>query len=140
MTPEQITMVQSSWDKLKPISEQAAELFYGRLFELDPSLKPLFKGDMKEQGKKLMATLNLAVTSLTKLETILPAVQDLGRRHVDYGVPDESYATVGQALLWTLGKGLGDGFTDDVKEAWTITYTTISQVMLDAAHEAKPAT
>ncbi|MCA9137170.1 MAG: hypothetical protein KDB00_10435 [Planctomycetales bacterium] len=135
MTPQQIELVQSSWEKVKPISEQAAELFYGRLFELDPSLKPLFKGDMKEQGKKLMATLNLAVTSLTRLEDILPAVQDLGRRHVKYGVPDESYQTVGQALLWTLGQGLGDAFTDDVKQAWTITYVTLSNVMLDASHE-----
>ena len=137
MTPEQIALVQSSWEKVKPIVDQAAELFYGRLFELDPSLKPLFKGDMKEQGKKLMATLNLAVASLTKLDTILPAVKDLGRRHVQYGVPDQSYETVGEALLWTLDKGLGDDFTDDVKEAWTITYTTLSTVMLDAAHEAE---
>ncbi|MEM1226036.1 MAG: globin family protein [Planctomycetota bacterium] len=141
MTPEQIELVQSSWDKVKPISDQAAELFYGRLFELDPSLKPLFKGDMAEQGKKLMATLNLAVTSLTKLEAILPAVQDLGRRHVQYGVPDESYQTVAAALLWTLEKGLGDAFTDEVKEAWTVTYVTLSTVMLDAAHENdSPAT
>ena len=135
MTPNQIALVQSSWENVKPISEQAAELFYGRLFELDPSLRPLFKGDMKEQGKKLMATLNLAVTSLTKLDDILPAVQDLGRRHVQYGVPDESYATVGQALLWTLEQGLGEEFTPDVKEAWAITYVTLSNVMLDAAHE-----
>src|SRR6056297_1050122 len=134
MTPEQINLVQTSWGQVKPISEQAAELFYGRLFELDPSLKPLFKGDMKDQGKKLMATLNLAVMSLTKLDEILPAIQDLGRRHVQYGVPDESYATVGQALLWTLEQGLGDQFTDEVKEAWVVTYTTLSNVMLDAAH------
>lgn len=140
MTPEQIELVQASWDKVKSISEQAAELFYGRLFTLDPSLKPLFKGDMKEQGRKLMATLNLAVTSLTKLETILPAVQDLGRRHVQYGVPDESYQTVGEALLWTLEQGLGDDFTDDVREAWTQTYVTLSTVMLDAAHEGETAT
>lgn len=139
MTPENIALVQDSWAKVKPISDQAAELFYGRLFELDPSLKPLFKGDIKEQGKKLMATLNLAVTSLTKLETILPAVQDLGRRHVQYGVPDESYATVGEALLWTLDKGLGDEFTEPVKAAWTETYVTLSNVMLDAAHEVQAA-
>lgn len=137
MTPESIALVQDSWAKVKPISDQAAELFYGRLFELDPSLKPLFKGDIKEQGKKLMATLNLAVTSLTKLEAILPAVQDLGRRHVQYGVPDESYATVGEALLWTLDKGLGDAFTEPVKDAWTETYVTLSNVMLDAAHESQ---
>ncbi|TWU61682.1 MULTISPECIES: globin family protein [Crateriforma] len=135
MTPVQIELVQSSWEQVKPISEQAAELFYGKLFELDPSLKPLFKGDMKEQGKKLMATLSLAVASLTKLDSLLPALKDLGRRHVEYGVPDQSYQTVGQALLWTLEQGLGEAFTADVKEAWTETYVTLSTVMLDAAHE-----
>lgn len=140
MTPEQIELVQTTWEKVKPISEQAAELFYGKLFELDPSLKPLFKGDMKEQGRKLMATLNLAVTSLTKLDDIIPAVQDLGRRHVGYGVPDESYQTVAEALLWTLGQGLGDDFTDEAKEAWTVTYVTLSTVMLDAAQEEREAT
>lgn len=139
MTPEQIEVVQTTWEKVKPISAQAAELFYGRLFELDPSLRPLFKGDMKEQGKKLMATLNLAVTSLTKLETILPAVQDLGRRHVKYGVPEASYSTVGEALLWTLEKGLGDDFTDNAKEAWSLTYTTLSQVMIEASREVEDA-
>ena len=137
MTPERIEIVQSTWQQVKPIADQAAELFYGRLFELDPSLKSLFKGDMKEQGKKLMRTLNVAVTSLTKLDTIIPAVQDLGRRHVGYGVPDESYATVGEALLWTLEKGLGDAFTDAAREAWTETYVTLSNVMLDASREAR---
>lgn len=135
MTPAQIDVVQSTWEKVKPISEKAAELFYGKLFELDPSLRPLFKGDMKEQGKKLMAVLNVAVTSLTKLETILPTVQELGRKHVEYGVPDESYATVGQALLWTLGQGLGEDFTEEAKEAWTVTYVTLSDVMIDAGNQ-----
>ena len=139
MAPEKIALVQDSWEKVKPISEQAAALFYGRLFELDPSLKSLFKGDMTEQGKKLMQTLSVAVSSLTRLDTILETVRDLGRRHVDYGVPDESYATVGQALLWTLGQGLGDEFTDDVKAAWTETYVTLSTVMLDASKEYREA-
>ena len=137
MTPEQITHVQTSWETVKEISEKAAELFYGRLFELDPSLKPLFKGDMTEQGKKLMTTLNVAVTSLTKLDTILPALQELGRKHVGYGVPESSYATVGEALLWTLEQGLGDAFTEDVKAAWTETYVTLSTVMIDAAKEVE---
>ncbi|MEL6108128.1 MAG: globin family protein [Planctomycetota bacterium] len=136
MTPEQIELVQTTWAKVKPNSELVAELFYGRLFELDPSLQSLFKGDMKEQGKKLMATLNLAVVSLTKLEEILPAVQDLGRKHVEYGVPEESYQTVGAALLDTLAKGLGEDFTDEVKEAWTQTYVTLSTVMIDAGKTA----
>lgn len=140
MTPHQITLVQSSWELVKPISDQAATLFYGRLFELDPSLKPLFKGDISEQGKKLMQTLGVAVSSLTKLETILPVVQDLGRRHVDYGVPDESYQTVGQALLWTLEQGLGEAFTTELKDAWTQTYVTLSEVMLEASGEYRAAT
>ncbi|QDT58780.1 Bacterial hemoglobin [Stieleria bergensis] len=139
MTPAQIELVQSTWDAVKPNADTVAELFYQRLFELDPSLKPLFKGDMKEQGKKLMATLSLAVASLTKLEEILPAVQALGRRHVEYGVPEESYQTVGQALLDTLNKGLGDAFTDEVKEAWTQTYVTLSTVMIEAGKTAEEA-
>lgn len=137
MTPEQIELVQSSWAKVKPIAPQAAELFYGKLFELDPSLRSLFKGDMNDQGEKLMATLNVAVTSLTKLETILPVVQELGRKHVKYGVPEQSYETVGEALLWTLGQGLGDDFTDEVKAAWTETYLLISGVMIEASKEAE---
>lgn len=136
MTPEQVTLVKDSWANVKPISAHAAALFYGKLFELDPSLKPLFKGDMKDQGKKLMATIGLAVTSLDRLETILPAVQELGRKHAhSYQVPESSYATVGEALLWTLGQGLGDGFTDDVRESWTLTYTTLANVMIDASRE-----
>ena len=136
MTPEQITLVKDSWAQVAPISEQAAELFYGKLFELNPDYRALFKGDMKSQGKMLMSVLNTAVTSLDKLDKIVPVVQDLGRRHVDYGVKDEDYAVVGEALLWTLGQGLGEGFTDDVKEAWTITYTTLADVMIDAANSA----
>ncbi|MCR9206820.1 MAG: globin domain-containing protein [bacterium] len=137
MTPEQVTLVKESWEKVKPISEQAAELFYGRLFTLDPSLRALFKGDMSEQGKKLMSTITLAVTSLDRLETILPTVQALGRKHaVEYEVPDSSYATVGEALIWTLGQGLGDDFTEDVKEAWLLTYTTLSGAMLSGKSAA----
>lgn len=136
MTPEQIELVKSSWAKVAPISEKAAELFYGRLFELDPELKKLFKSDMKEQGRKLMAILNTAVNSLDKLETIVPAVQDMGRRHVDYGVKDADYDTVGAALIWTLEQGLGEGFTPDVKDAWVETYTIVATTMKDAAAKA----
>lgn len=136
MTPEQIKMVKASWEKVLPISEQAAELFYGKLFELDPELKSLFKSDMKEQGRKLMSMINTAVNSLTALEQVVPAVQAMGRRHVGYGVKDEDYDTVGAALLWTLGQGLGDAFTDEVKEAWTVTYTVLANTMKDAAAEA----
>ena len=129
MTPAQIELIQSSWQKVVPIKEKAAELFYGKLFELDSSLKPLFKGDMKEQGRKLMAMINTVVVNLDKLDTLVPAVQDLGKRHVAYNVKAEHYTTVATALLWTLGAGLGDAFTDDVKAAWTEAYTTLAGVM-----------
>ena len=136
MTPEKIELVKSSWAKVAPIAEQAAELFYGKLFELNPEFKSLFKSDMKEQGRKLMAMLNTAVNSLDKLESIVPAVQDMGRRHVAYGVKDEDYDTVGEALLWTLEQGLGEGFTEDVKEAWVDTYTLVATTMKTAAAQA----
>lgn len=135
MTPNQIALVQSSWQKVVPIKAKAAELFYARLFEMDPGLKPLFKGDIVEQGRKLTAMINTVVMKLDQLGDIVPAVQDLGRRHVDYGVRDEHYATVGAALLWTLGAGLGDAFTDEVKEAWTEAYTILAGAMKAAAAE-----
>ncbi len=133
MTPAQVTLVKESFAKVAPIAEQAAELFYGRLFELDPALKPLFKGDMKEQGRKLMTMIGAAVGSLDRLETIVPAVQQLGVRHKGYGVTDAHYATVASALLWTLEKGLGAAFTPEVKQAWTTTYTVLADTMRAAA-------
>lgn len=133
MTPEEIKLVQSTWAQVVPIKEQAAELFYGKLFEMDPSLKPLFKGDMKMQGQKLMAMIGTAVGGLTQPETIIPAVQDLGRRHVGYGVKDAHYDTVGAALLWTLETGLGPAFTPETKQAWAKTYDLVATVMKDAA-------
>ncbi len=136
VTQQQIELVQSSWDKVVPIQETAAELFYGQLFEIAPEVKPLFKGDMKSQGRKLMTMLNTAVKSLNDLDAIVPAVQDMGKRHVGYGVKDEHYDVVAAALLWTLGKGLGDEFTDDVKDAWVAVYTLLATVMKDAAAQA----
>ena len=136
MTPEQITLVKTSWEKVVPISEKAAELFYGKLFELDPSLKSLFTSDMIEQGKKLMKMINTAVNGLDRLDAIVPAVQDLGRRHVGYGVKDEHYETVGAALLWTLETGLGDDFTPEVKESWVTVYTLLADTMKSAAAQA----
>ena len=136
MTPEQIKLVQDSWAKVVPIQETAAELFYGKLFELDPSVRSMFKGDMKEQGRKLMAILNTAVNSLNYLDTVVPAIQDMGKRHVGYGVKDEHYDTVGEALIWTLGAGLKDDFTEDTKVAWVTVYTLVADTMKDAAAEA----
>lgn len=138
MTPTQVQLVQSTWEKVVPISDTAAALFYGKLFELDPSLKPLFTSDIKEQGKKLMQMITIAVRGLNDLGKLVPAVQELGRRHVGYGVKDEHYATVGTALLWTLEKGLGDAFTPDVKEAWATVYGILADTMMKAAAE-KPA-
>jgi class 3 adenylate cyclase/hemoglobin-like flavoprotein len=131
----QVELVQSSFEKVKPISDKAAELFYQRLFELSPSLRSLFKGDMKQQEGKLMATLGLAVQGLRQPEQIIPVVQDLGRRHAGYGVKDEYYDTVGEALLWTLAQGLGVEFTTPVRKAWEEAYTFLSEIMKEAAAE-----
>src|SRR5690606_11856007 len=136
MTPEQVGLVQSTWARVVPIKDTAAELFYGRLFELDPSLRSLFKGDMKEQGRKLMAMINVAVSALDRIDTLVPAVKDLGRRHVAYGVKAADYGTVATALLWTLEKGLGDAFTPAAKEAWTATYLVLAKTMQEAEAEA----
>ncbi len=133
MTPEQIDLVQESFKKVVPIKEAAAELFYNRLFEVDPSLRALFKTDMAEQGRKLMAMLGTAVGGLKNPETILPAVQDLGARHAGYSVRPEHYETVGGALVWTLEQGLGEDFTDEVKDAWVAAYTLLSSVMIETA-------
>ena len=135
MTPKQIGLIGVTWDKVLPIAETAADLFYAKLFELNPELKPLFKGDLKEQGAKLMTMLDTVVKSLDNLEAIISAAQKSGAGHVGYGVKDEDYDTVAEALLWTLGQGLGDDFTDEVKEAWIAAYVILSNVMKDAAKE-----
>jgi len=137
LTPKQVELVQGTWEQVVPISDQAAVLFYGRLFELDPDLKPLFSTDMKEQGRKLMTMITAAVRGLSDLGKLVPVVEDLGRRHVGYGVKDSHYDTVGAALLWTLEKGLGAAFTAEGKEAWATVYTILATTMKKAA--AQPA-
>jgi len=134
MTPEQVKAIQESFTKVAPISEQAAELFYGRLFEIAPEVKPLFRGDMKEQGRKLMGTLAVVVNGLGNLEAVLPAASALAKRHVGYGVKPDHYAPVGAALLWTLERGLGDDWTTDLQAAWTAAYTVLSGYMIDEAY------
>jgi len=133
MNADQIALVQSSFAKVAPISEQAAALFYARLFELAPEVRALFKGDMVEQGRKLMLMLAMITSKLNQLDTLVPAAQGLARRHVAYGAQAAHYAVVGQALLDTLAKGLGDEFTPEVREAWTAAYATLSAVMIEAA-------
>ena len=132
MTPNQIKLVQTSFAQVAPIAATAADLFYGRLFEIAPQVRAMFPDDLREQKKKLMAMLGTAVGNLHKLETILPAVKDLGQRHKGYGVTAAHYAPVGAALLWTLEKGLGPDFTPEVKAAWTETYTALAGVMTAA--------
>lgn len=137
MNNEEIRTLQKSYQLVEPISETAAALFYGRLFELDPSLRPMFKTDLKTQGEKLMSTIKLVVVGLDHPEKIIPAVQSLGKRHAGYGVQPQHYETVGAALLWTLEKGLGDAYTSEVDAAWKSAFALLSGLMLEAA--AAPA-
>ncbi len=129
-------LVQSTFAMVAPIAETAAEIFYTRLFEIDPAVKPLFKGDIKEQGRKLMTMLAAAVKGLDNLGSLVPVVQDLGKRHVGYGVTDAHYDTVASALLYTLEKGLGDKWNNEVKGAWVKVYTVLATTMKDAAKAA----
>jgi hemoglobin-like flavoprotein len=134
MTPEQVKLVQESFAKVAPISDTAAVLFYDRLFEVAPQVKAMFPADMTEQRRKLMATLAVVVNGLGHLESILPAASALATRHVAYGARPEHYPVVGGALLWTLEKGLGDGWTPEVAEAWTAAYGTLSGFMIHQAY------
>ncbi len=140
MTPEQKQLVKDSWAKVLPIKETAAELFYGRLFETYPEVKPYFKGDMNEQGRKLMAMLNTAVSGLDNIDGLIEPLKQSGKAHKGYGVKAEDYNKVGEAFLWTLEKGLGEAFTQDVKEAWTVVYTTVAGVMIEGAEYADAET
>lgn len=135
MTPHQIALVRSSFALVSPIADSAASLFYSRLFELDPSLRPLFKTNLESQGNKLMGMIASAVSLLDQPEKLMPVVRNLGRRHVGYGVEDRHYETVGSALLWTLEKGLGAEFTPEVESAWIAVYGTLATTMQQAAEE-----
>ena len=137
MNSAQINLVQSTFAQVRPIAVTAAEIFYNRLFVLDPALRPMFKGDLAHQGRMLMAMLNSAVNGLTNLDAIVPVVRQLGARHANYGVRQEHYATVGSALLWTLEQGLGDKFTPAVRDAWLTAYELLAGVMQMGAIEAQ---
>jgi nitric oxide dioxygenase len=139
VNPTQINLVQESFAKVAPISEQAATLFYDRLFEVAPAVKVMFPADMKEQRKKLMATLAVVVNGLSHLESVLPTASALAKRHVSYGARPEHYPVVGGALLWTLEKGLGEAWTADVADAWTAAYGTLSGYMISEAYGAQAA-
>jgi hemoglobin-like flavoprotein len=134
MTPDQVNLVQQSFAKVAPISDQAAVLFYDRLFEIAPSVKSMFPSDLSEQRKKLMATLAVVVNGLGRLESVLPAASALAKRHVSYGATPEHYPVVGGALLWTLEKGLGEAWTPEVADAWKTAYGTLSGFMISEAY------
>jgi len=134
MTPDQVKAIQESFAKVAPIPEQAAALFYGRLFEIAPGVKSLFRGDMKEQGRKLMATLTVVIGGLSNLESILPAASALAKRHVQYGVKPADYEPVGEALLWTLERGLGEQWTPQLAMAWSTAYGVLSEFMINEAY------
>jgi nitric oxide dioxygenase len=134
MTPDQVKLVQQSFAQVAPIADPAATMFYERLFEIAPAVKPLFHGDMAEQRRKLMATLAAVVGGLANIETVLPAASALAKRHVDYGVKPEHYDSVGAALLWTLERGLGERWTSDLAAAWTAAYGTLSRYMIGEAY------
>ena len=139
MTPDQVSLVQDSFAKVAPISEQAAEIFYDRLFEVAPAVKSMFPADLSEQRKKLMGTLAVVVNGLGNLGSVLPAASALAKRHVGYGAKAEHYPVVGSALLWTLEKGLGEAWTPDVAAAWTAAYGTLSGYMIAEAYGSPQA-
>ena len=143
MTPRQVLLVQETWKRVLPIADKAAELFYMRLFSLEPSVRRLFQGDMAEQGRKLMSMVSVAVNSLTRLDAIVPAVKALGRRHAGYGVQKHHYTVVEAALIWTLAQGLGEKFTGEIEEAWRTAYRVLATSMQsdpeEKTHAGQPA-
>lgn len=130
MTPNQITLVQQSFRALAPMADAAGEAFYQRLFELDPSLRPLFGDDIAAQSRKLMQALTMLVHALDRIDTVMPVLQGLGRRHRDYGVTAAHFDTVGQALLWTLEVGLGAAWHEELRDTWACLYGDVAAVML----------
>jgi nitric oxide dioxygenase len=135
MTDDQIALIQTSWAQVEPVSDIAAQLFYDRLFDTAPQVRPMFSGDMEDQGRKLMAMIGMVVKALPRLSEIVPNVQELGRRHALYGAAPEHYTVVGDTLLWTLRKGLGDSFTPDHATAWGTAYGILAGTMIGAALE-----
>ena len=139
MTPDQVKLVQQSFSKVAPISDQAAVMFYGRLFEIAPQVKSMFPADLTEQRRKLMATLAAVINGLGNLQSILPAASALAIRHLSYGARAEHYPVVGAALLWTLEKGLGPDWTPEVADAWKAAYGTLSGFMISEAYGSPQA-
>lgn len=134
LSPRQIQLIQQSFAKVEPIADQAAEIFYNKLFEFEPSVRPMFKGNMQNQGRKLMSTLKIAVKALNDLDALVPVLQKMAVKHVDYGVRAEHYTPVGNALLYALKVGLGEDWTPELRQAWVDVYRIIAKTMKDAAY------
>lgn len=139
MNARQLAVVQSTWEQVVPISEMAAELFYGRLFDQAPEVRELFSDDMTEQKRKLMQMITTVVRGLDRLDQIMPAIRALGRRHAEYGAQAAHYDLVGSTLLWTLEQGLGESWTGEAEEAWAAAYALLATTMIDAAATAEAA-
>lgn len=132
MDRETIVLVQISLKNIAPIADEVGTMFYARLFETHPELRPLFAEDIAPQSKKLVQMLAMVVNGLHRLNALKPAIEDLARRHEDYGVVPGHYPVVGETLIWTLEHALGDAFTPDVKRAWIIAYRALSRTMIAA--------
>ena len=140
MTQQQIRLVQETFAQVRPMADLAATLFYERLFDIAPQVKPMFRTtEMAEQGRKLMTMIATVVAGLSRLDALIPVIEQMGQRHAGYGVKDDHYDIVGEALLWTLARGLGDAFTAEVEEAWTSAYTVLASTMKRGAAQAAAA-
>lgn len=133
MTNEQINLIKTSFEKIAPIADHAADLFYAKLFDLDPHLRRLFKGDIKAQGKKLMQVISTAVENLERIDELIPHIRAMGARHAGYGVEKKDYETVGAALLWTLEKALGKDFPAETRAAWTAVFKLLAETMIEGS-------
>ena len=134
MKSDQIALVQDSYAHLVPVAGTVADHFYSYLFEIAPEVRPLFKGDMAQQGSKLMTTLGVAVKGLSNLEVIVPVVETLARKHLDYGVEAKHYEPVGAALLRAIEHSLGTAYTPEIGTAWAEAYAVLSSTMINAAY------
>jgi nitric oxide dioxygenase len=139
MSRYQIGLVRDGFAAIDPIRQTAATLFYARLFELAPEVRPLFPRDLSAQGAKLMAAIALVVDNLDRIGGIRPEIEALARRHVDYGATEAHYSAVGEALLWALEQGLGDKLTAEAVEAWTAAYALLSGTMIAASRSEDSA-
>jgi len=135
LSSHQIATIRDQFEIVADDADGFTADFYRRLFDAEPSLRPMFKGDLAEQGRKLATVLTVVVASLDRLGDIVPTVQNLGRRHAGYGVETRHYAIVGAALLDALDARLGDGFTDQARSAWATAYAVLADVMSTAAEQ-----